>query len=125
MRGVGPVTVGLCGLLGLVLGGCVGSTASDGAGGTDCGTQTLAPGQVRACRIHDGEVPDGVGARQTDWRIQNALLDVIVRGDYASLTRLSGAGGTVVAATPTGGTDPVMELVPSLPGGWFMSVKIR
>lgn len=90
----------------------------------DCEDVALEPGEVRVCRLGAGDIPDGVGGRLTDWRLQSALLDVIVRAEYAPLTRLSGPGGTVVAAIPTGGADPVLELVPTLPDGWFSVVEI-
>ncbi len=90
----------------------------------DCADANLDVGQVRVCRLGSSDVPSGSGAKLSDWRLQNALLDVIVRDVHVPLTRLEGAGGTVLAASPTGYGDPVLELIPDLPGGWFDSVDI-
>ncbi|MCK6506696.1 hypothetical protein L6R53_25545 [Myxococcota bacterium] len=93
-------------------------------GTSSCEDPAPAAGQARVCRLGAGDAPAGGSGRPTDWRLQNALLDVIVRAEYAPLTRLSGPGGTVVDAIPTGGGDPVLELIPSLPGGWFARLEI-
>jgi hypothetical protein len=88
-------------------------------GSSSCDLLTPEPGQVRVCRLGAGDFVEGSGAQPGDWRLQNALLDVVVRAEFAPLTRLQGRGGTVVAAMPTGAGDPVVELVPELPDGWF------
>jgi hypothetical protein len=93
-------------------------------GTSSCDDQAPGVGQVRVCRLGAGDAPSGGSGRATDWRLQNALLDVIVRGEYAPLTRLSGPGGTVVDAIPAGGGDPVLELIPTLAGGWFSTLEI-
>jgi len=109
-------------LLGLLL-GCAPPPAAPAA--ADCGERTVSPGEVRACRMASGETPSGVGAHTTDWRLDNALLTVVVRDGYAPLAALEGAGGTVVTLSPSDGRDVVMELQPTLPGGWFQRVAIH
>lgn len=89
-----------------------------------CDLTTPDPGEVRVCRLGAGDFVEGTGAQTADWRLQNAVLDVIVRAEFAPLTRLQGRGGTVVAAIPSGGTDPITELIPELPGGWFSELFI-
>lgn len=91
----------------------------------DCAPTALGPGELRVCRLGVGDDSQGVGERPLDWRLQNAVLDVIVRGADAALTRLRGAGGSVVAAIPAGGEDPVLELLPELEAGWLLSLEIE
>lgn len=93
-------------------------------GSSSCDLRTPEPGQVIVCRLGAGDFVEGTGAQPGDWRLQNALLDVIVRAEFAPLTRLEGRGGTVVAATPTGAADAVVELLPELPDGWFSELFI-
>ena len=93
-------------------------------GSSSCDQQAPEPGEVRVCRLGAGDFVEGSGAQPGDWRLQNALIDVIVRAEFAPLTRLQGRGGTVVVAMPTGEADPVVELVPELDGGWFSELFI-
>lgn len=89
-----------------------------------CEGPSVASGTARVCRLGAGDVPDGSGGRPGDYRLQNALLDVIIRGEQASLTRLSGTGGTVIGMLPESGEDPLLELQPVLEGDWFTQVEL-
>lgn len=89
-----------------------------------CEEAKLEPGELRVCRMVAGQAPAGSGGRAGDWRLQNAVLDLVVRDDYTVLTRLEGAGGTLIGANLPGSADVLLELIPTLPGGWFDKVAI-
>ncbi|MDP2312154.1 MAG: hypothetical protein Q8P41_04560 [Pseudomonadota bacterium] len=85
-------------------------------GGVDpaaCDPRTLADGEVRARQIPCGdELVDGGEGRTGDWLLENAHARYVVRGTYASLTRIGEEGGTLVDAAAPGGIDLLLEYLP-------------
>lgn len=70
------------------------------------------------------EAPEGGDGRSGDWLIENAGLRFVVRGAYAPLTRLEGAGGTLIDAARAGGEDALVEATPLLDGQAFQTLEI-
>ncbi|MDG1483806.1 MAG: hypothetical protein P8R54_29715 [Myxococcota bacterium] len=87
-----------------------------------CDPRILNAGEVRARRLScsDDLLSDGEG-RRSDWVIESAAARFVIRDTPDALTRLSIAGGTIVDAAATDGSDPLVEAVPSIGGQWMAS----
>jgi hypothetical protein len=77
--------------------------------------------RVRAVPCTDELLEDGDAVRG-DYVLENAIARFFVRASTTSLTQLSRGGGTVIDAAPAGGPDTVLELIPEIDGGWFMTI---
>lgn len=110
-------------LLVLALLGCVGTAVDANPAG--CDARALDAREVRARRIPcTSERVDGGDGRVGDWLIENALTRWVIRDAYAPLTRLNGAGGSLVDVTTSEGVDGLLELSPRVGGQHFAEVEI-
>lgn len=90
-----------------------------------CDARALEPGEVRARRIPCSaeRATDGDG-RAGDWVIENSQSRWFVRDAFGPLTRLDGAGGTLVDVVGADGVDGLLELSPTLSGQTPASLEI-
>lgn len=109
----------------LLLAGCGGAQGWDPGNPPACDPRTLAAGEVRARHIWcTSELVSGGDGRTGDWMLENAVARYAIRGDYAPLTRLHGAGGTLVDAAGSDGVDALTEATPLFGDAWFDDVEI-
>ncbi len=104
---------------------CAPAGSGDEGNPVSCDERLLSTGEVRARRMPcAAEAPTGGDGRAGDWGLENARVHFVIRGAYASLTRLGLAGGTVIDAAPAGGSDALVEATPTLDGLWFTEVQV-
>lgn len=89
-----------------------------------CDPRALESGEVRVRYLTcSDEAVDGGETRPGDWVLENAVARFGVRGSYAPLTELEGAGGTLIDAAAVGGADVLSEFLPDGERGEVVPVQ--
>ena len=108
----------------LTLLGC--SSGTPDAVVDDCAPDPPAAGEVRAKQITCAdELAERGEGRVGDWLLESADLKLVIRNTPNRMTRIDGAGGTVIDAAVAGRVDALTELVPELDEAWPDALSIR